>query len=221
LKNNIAKAGFILAVVAALGLSSSFRLYTLSNDFEKLESSHQMLRESHQRLADDNDSLLQNVQSLTDQNTTLTDKFKKSEDTLLKVNDENKKLKQTIQQMKQEEKQKPVVVSRSNREPSGSWMNFVATYYDANYQSTGKRPGDRGYGITASGKKVTAGRTIAVDPRIIPLGTWVLVKYPNGKIEKRRADDTGGAIKGNKIDIYVPQATLSSGKHPVGIKILN
>lgn len=54
-------------------------------------------------------------------------------------------------------------------------------------------------GITASGTKAVPGRTIAVDPTVIPLGSTV---YVNG-IEYI-AEDTGGAIKGNRIDILFP-----------------
>lgn len=52
-------------------------------------------------------------------------------------------------------------------------------------------------GITASGNKVKANHTIAVDPKVIPLGTEVMI---NGK--KYVAEDTGGGIKGNHIDIF-------------------
>ena len=64
-------------------------------------------------------------------------------------------------------------------------------------------------GITASGTKTTADRTIAVDPRIIPLGSKILI---DGKIYV--AEDVGGGIKGNHIDIYFPshQAALNYGR---------
>ena len=51
--------------------------------------------------------------------------------------------------------------------------------------------------ITATGTKATANRTIAVDKTVIPYGTTVVI---NG-IEYV-AEDTGGAIKGNIIDIF-------------------
>lgn len=52
-------------------------------------------------------------------------------------------------------------------------------------------------GITASGTKATAGRTIAVDPSVIPYGTEVII---NGITYV--AEDCGGAVKGNDIDIF-------------------
>ena len=76
--------------------------------------------------------------------------------------------------------------------------NFTITHYDICYKCTGKSPGNRGYGITATGTRATANRTIAVDPRIIPLGSKVII---NG--HTYIAEDTGGAIRGNKIDICV------------------
>jgi len=55
-----------------------------------------------------------------------------------------------------------------------------------------------GYGRrTASGKLATAGRTVAVDTRVIPLGTKLLIE---GK--EYIAEDIGGAVKHNHIDIY-------------------
>lgn len=71
--------------------------------------------------------------------------------------------------------------------------NFTAYAYDACYSCCGKTDG-----ITATGTTATAGRTIAVDPAIIPLGSEVIV---NGYTYI--AEDTGKAIKGNKLDIFM------------------
>lgn len=59
---------------------------------------------------------------------------------------------------------------------------------------------------TSTGVRPTVGRTIAVDPRVIPYGTQVII---NGHTYV--AEDTGGAIKGNKIDILY--ATHSEAMH--------
>lgn len=58
-----------------------------------------------------------------------------------------------------------------------------------------------GDGITASGTEVTAYHTIAVDPKVIPLGSTVLVDFGDGVIHYFVAEDTGGSVKGNHIDI--------------------
>ncbi len=63
----------------------------------------------------------------------------------------------------------------------------------------GKHPSSPGYGRTATGVKAKAGHTIAVDPKVIPLGWWVFIDG----IGYRRAEDVGGAIKGAKIDVFV------------------
>lgn len=52
-------------------------------------------------------------------------------------------------------------------------------------------------GITFTGAVATPGRTIAVDPSVIPLGSTVII---NGK--EYVAEDIGGAIKGDRIDIF-------------------
>ena len=63
----------------------------------------------------------------------------------------------------------------------------------------GKAPDHPGYGRTATGVMAKAGHTIAVDPNVIPLGWWV---YIDG-VGYRRAEDVGGAVRGNKIDVFV------------------
>ena len=74
---------------------------------------------------------------------------------------------------------------------------FKITHYCACKSCCGKDPSDPAYGITATGTKATINRTIAVDPNVIPLGTHVVI---DGK--EYVAEDVGGAIDGNRIDIY-------------------
>ncbi|WP_152445674.1 3D domain-containing protein [Bacillus sp. THAF10] len=75
-----------------------------------------------------------------------------------------------------------------------------ATGYTAGYESTGKKPGDPSYGITYSGLKVKRDlySTIAADISVFPIGTILFIPgYGYGVVA-----DIGGAIKGNKIDLY-------------------
>lgn len=51
--------------------------------------------------------------------------------------------------------------------------------------------------LTATGTRPTAGRTVAVDPTVIPLGSVVMINGV-GYV----AEDTGNAVKGNVVDIY-------------------
>ena len=52
-------------------------------------------------------------------------------------------------------------------------------------------------GITASGTKAKQGRTVAVDPRYITYGTEIIIDG-----QTYIAEDCGGAIKGNRIDLF-------------------
>lgn len=83
-------------------------------------------------------------------------------------------------------------------------LDMVATAYDLSFESTGKNPGDPYYGITASGAKAQPG-TVAVDPSVIPLGTKLYIASIDGSPDYGFATalDTGGAIKGNRIDLFM------------------
>lgn len=72
-------------------------------------------------------------------------------------------------------------------------------------------------GITASGVKAKANHTIAVDTSVIPLGSKVQI---NGKTYY--AEDTGGAIKGNRIDIFFNShnEALAFGKQSADVYII-
>ncbi|WP_252502570.1 3D domain-containing protein [Sporosarcina sp. Marseille-Q4943] len=76
-------------------------------------------------------------------------------------------------------------------------------------------------GITSTGinlKRNPDAKVIAVDPSIIPLGTKVYVEGYGYAI----AGDTGGSIKGNKIDVFFPSKSEAYkwGRKDVKIKIL-
>lgn len=87
-------------------------------------------------------------------------------------------------------------------------LDMIASAYDLSYESCGKNPGDPYYGITASGTKAQPG-TVAVDPSVIPLGTKLYIASTDGSPDYGFATalDTGGAIKGNRIDLFMEDNT--------------
>lgn len=72
-------------------------------------------------------------------------------------------------------------------------------------------------GITYTGTVATAGRTVAVDPSVIPLGSTVRI---NG--HDYIAEDIGGAIKENRIDVFFDshQAALQFGVQYADVAII-
>ena len=91
-------------------------------------------------------------------------------------------------------------------------MEVLATAYCGCVQCCGKSDC-----ITATGTRATEGRTIAADPRVIPYGTHVLIDGHEYIVE-----DCGGAINGNRIDIYFESHAdaLQFGVRTVTIEIL-
>jgi 3D (Asp-Asp-Asp) domain-containing protein len=78
---------------------------------------------------------------------------------------------------------------------------FKATAYCSCVKCCDKDPSDEWYGITASGKKAKWG-TIAVDRKVIKLGSKLKIDgFPETIF---RAEDVGGAIRGNHIDVWFP-----------------
>ena len=74
--------------------------------------------------------------------------------------------------------------------------------------------------VTATGTKPQVGRTIAVDPKIIPYGTRVYIPQFDRVFI---AEDCGSAIKGNRIDIYMQDynTCMEWGFKTIDIYILN
>ncbi|MCR6597784.1 LysM peptidoglycan-binding domain-containing protein [Bacillus halotolerans] len=127
------------------------------------------------------------------------------------VQKEQPKQEAVQQQPKQETK---AVESNTNQQEAAKELTVTATAYSAN---------DGGIsGVTATGidlNKNPNAKVIAVDPNVIPLGSKV---YVEGYGEATAAD-TGGAIKGNKIDVFVPNKSDAHnwGVRTVSVKVLN
>ena len=82
--------------------------------------------------------------------------------------------------------------------------------FSISYYCKCERCTEKADGLTATGTVVEEGRTIAVDPDVITLGTQVMI---DGILYT--AEDTGGAIQGNRIDIYVESHdyAIQCGRH--------
>ncbi|EJQ41275.1 cell wall-binding protein [Bacillus mycoides] len=139
------------------------------------------------------------------------------------------------EKQKQEKANKPaepVVNNNSKVEPEqpkvtagGKEMYVHATAYTADPSENGYAAGQQVYSKWGPGGKpynLTANpgmKLIAVDPSVIPLGSTVNVEGYGIAI----AADTGGAIKGHKIDVLMPDKASSSnwGRKNVKVTILN
>jgi 3D (Asp-Asp-Asp) domain-containing protein len=76
-------------------------------------------------------------------------------------------------------------------------------------------------GRTASGRRVSRG-LIAADPRVLPLGSRVRLEHPGYSGEYLVAD-TGGLIRGRRIDIWTPSSAeaMRFGRRTVKLTVLS
>lgn len=90
---------------------------------------------------------------------------------------------------------------------------FEITYYCPCAKCCGKTDG-----ITASGTLAIEGQTVSADWDLFPPGTQI---YING-IGYRVVEDKGGAIKGNRLDVYMDshEAALEAGRHMADVWIV-
>src|SRR4051812_42254380 len=93
-----------------------------------------------------------------------------------------------------------------NRHERGTFVAFA-------YTSQGK---------TVEGVTPVAGKTIAADPDVIPLGSRVRVSGAGPWSGEYRVGDVGGNIKGRKVDIFVPQRkeAIAFGRRAVTISVI-
>jgi len=95
---------------------------------------------------------------------------------------------------------------------------FDVSYYTAGPESTGKIPDDPFYGITASGDFVLEGYTAAADWAVFEPGTRLFIEGVGFRVVR----DSGSAIKGNKLDVFVDDVNvaLANGRHMAKVYVL-
>jgi 3D (Asp-Asp-Asp) domain-containing protein len=84
-------------------------------------------------------------------------------------------------------------------------------------------------GMTATGIDVSSTiyhegrRIVAVDPNVIPLGSHVTLSLDDGRVIEATAQDTGGAIVGNRLDLLVStkDEAWAFGRQDVEVEVLD
>jgi 3D (Asp-Asp-Asp) domain-containing protein len=100
-------------------------------------------------------------------------------------------------------------------EPAENAQIQQETFIITAYCPCPKCCGEWSDGITFSGEKATEGITVAGDPDVLPIGTKIYIEG----IGDRVVQDIGGAIKGNRIDLFFNnhQDALNFGKQKLKV----
>ncbi|WP_051517960.1 3D domain-containing protein [Paenibacillus polymyxa] len=116
--------------------------------------------------------------------------------------------------------QTPSQATGKSTKVEAEWTTYEATAYTA-FCSEGC------IGVTATGLDVSCTvkhrgrRIVAVDPRVVPLGSRLTIRTADGRTFEVIAEDTGGAIKGRKIDVLVSSERKARkfGRQRVSVKV--
>lgn len=180
------------------------------NMLQELQNTQDEIKAEGEKLKEQQESLQEMQAELESKRTTLESKISTTSSELSQYSKQLERAKaaeQLLAAQRQQEQQQAAAGNQGSGStvqgapdtpavsPDGkkSLGNFRITHYCSCYYCSG------GWGSsTSTGTTPTPGRTIAVDPGVIPYGSRVII---NGHVYV--AEDSGGAIKGNKIDIYV------------------
>lgn len=216
--------------VASLILSGCMLTYGYNQTEDKIEAMQEKTNElieiadSYKVKVSELEYSLKSYEDLDKENKEEIKKLIEDEARLKKeFEEEKKKLKAKQEEMsKKAEEAKKELSSKISYSDEADWVTYTQTHYTS-YCNTGC------IGKTATGMNVKSSIThegmsiIAVDPTRIPLGSIVEI-YDGTKTFKAIAGDTGGAIKGNKIDLLVSvkdsNYAYSLGVKKVKIKII-
>jgi len=114
----------------------------------------------------------------------------------------------SVPRLGQTQKQTPISDrdSRGKRNSPHNLGTFTITAYTNSPSDTGKSPSEIGYGITASGAPTVPGKTVAADWGVLPVGTVITIEGLAGQYV---VQDSGSAVNGRHIDLYVSSETAA------------
>lgn len=196
----------VLIVLVVLGWAVVYTSHQLQEVEKKTAEFHQerrsFLEEKHRDFEAEQDTAIQGLLQQIDQ---LEDQLYRSEGDQEEL---EKRLEETEQKLDELLSQAP-----EGFEVAGVMYDFQVTWY--NYNS----------GYTFTGVPPEQGITVAVDPDVIDLNTWIKIVMPDGTEYVRKAQDTGGAVKGKIVDIYSTASTselmVRGRTHGVRVYLLN
>lgn len=184
-----------------------------------LSSTIKVLEEEVDSLSKEKETLSEQINALNEK---LSDKEKENLD-LIEQRDTLQKKYKDLESKLEEKKKTSNSKVKSNQSTNNSqdvsansseWKSMTVNASAYTLVEHGDKMG--GTGLTSTGKVPTANKTIAVDPNVIPYGS--LIKY-NGVTYT--AEDTGGMIKGNKVDIFMNTLSeaVSFGRKDINILV--
>lgn len=196
---------FILLIINFITHNVS-KLHKLENE---LDSKNKTIKQHSEQLNTVVNSLQTEIDNLNNQITTINTNI---ESTNIKVDTINNEVQAKINTVTSRSQTSSRASTLQNQLSSGEYIAFEATGYCNCSKCCGKTNG-----ITASGTQATAGRTVAMSSKY-SFGTSIEIQGMGTYI----VEDRGGAIQGNKIDIYFSshQEALNFGRRTVYIKIL-
>lgn len=208
---------FLLLMIIVTLITSSI---IMGIGIKELEDSNNHMESVIVEVKENNIRLEREIKVLTEKNESLKEELNIVLDNNNEYLEEIEDLKSKIKQLGVE-KSKLISNNKAskptpNRSISGS--RNLGTFESTAYCACTKCCGPNAKGITRTGTKVTAGRTIAVDPNVIPLGSKVYIEG----VGERIAEDSGSAVKGKIVDIYMKNhsSALKWGRRKVNVRII-